>query len=76
MSNLRYGAFVRVVNLLDTKNCNQVFTTTGRCDAGAIDQSRSRQGNPVGENDVSTFFDRPQFFGTRRTINAGIRVNF
>ncbi len=76
ISNLRYGAFVRVVNLLDTKNCNQVFTTTGRCDAGAIDQSRRRQGNPVGENSPSTLFDRPQFFGTRRTINAGIRVNF
>jgi len=76
IANLRYGAFVRVNNLLDTQNCIQVFATTGRCDAGAVDQSRSRQGNPVGENAPSTFFDRPQFFGPRRSINAGLRVNF
>jgi outer membrane receptor protein involved in Fe transport len=76
LSNVRLGAFVRVANLLDSKNCNQVFTTTGRCDAGTVDQSRARQGNPVGENDVSTFFDRPQFFGRRRSINAGVRLNF
>ena len=76
IANMRYGVFTRIVNLLDTKNCLQVFGSTGRCDAGTIDQSASRQGNAVGENTASTFFDRPQFFGVRRTINAGIRVNF
>lgn len=76
VANLRYGAFVRVVNLTDRKNCIQVFVTTGRCDAGTIDQSRARQGNTVGENVSSTFFDRPSYFGTRRSIFAGLRVNF
>jgi outer membrane receptor protein involved in Fe transport len=76
VGNLRYGAFVRIANLLDTKNCIQVFPTTGRCDAGTVDQSRSRQGNAVGEGEVSTFFDRPQYFGERRSVNAGLRLSF
>jgi outer membrane receptor protein involved in Fe transport len=76
IANLGYGAFVRVVNLTDRKNCIQVYVTTGRCDAGTIDQNRARQGNTVGENVSSTFFDRPSFFGTRRSIFAGVRVNF
>ncbi len=76
VANLGYGAFVRVVNLTDRKNCIQVYVTTGRCDAGAIDQNRARQGNTVGENVSSTYFDRPSFYGTRRSIFAGVRVNF
>jgi outer membrane receptor protein involved in Fe transport len=76
VGNLRYGAFVRIANLFDTQNCIQVYTTTGRCDAGTIDQSRSRQGNTVGQETVSTFFNRPQYFGERRSVNAGIRLSF
>lgn len=76
IANLRYGAFVRVINLTDRKNCVQVFQTTGRCDAGTVDQNRARQGNSVGENASSTFFNRPSFFGARRSIFAGVRVNF
>ncbi|MEK6767900.1 MAG: TonB-dependent receptor [Gemmatimonadota bacterium] len=76
VGNLLYGAFVRVTNVLDAKNCVQVFATTGRCDAGTIDQSRSRQGNTVGEGEVSTFFNRAQYFGDRREVNAGLRVSF
>jgi outer membrane receptor protein involved in Fe transport len=76
VGNLRYGAFVRVANLFDTQNCIQVFASTGRCDAGTIDQSRARQGNAVTEETVSTFFDRPQYYGERRSVNAGIRLSF
>jgi outer membrane receptor protein involved in Fe transport len=76
VGNLRYGAFVRVANLFDRQNCIQVFATTGQCDAGTIDQSRARQGNSVGENTVSTFFNRPQYYGDRRSVNAGLRVSF
>ncbi|MFN2398041.1 MAG: TonB-dependent receptor domain-containing protein, partial [Gemmatimonadaceae bacterium] len=76
LANLRYGVFVRVVNLLDRKNCIQVFVTTGRCDAGTIDQRRARQGNPVGDNTASTYFDRPSFFGPRRSVYAGAKVTF
>ncbi len=77
IGNLLYGAFVRVDNLLDTKNCIQVFESTGRCDAGTIDQNQARQGNAVSTLQVnSTFFDRPQFFDQRRRIAVGARLSF
>lgn len=77
VGNVFYGVFARIDNLLDTENCIQPFETTGRCDAGTIDQTRSLQGNSVGADQVnSTFFDRPQIFGPRRQINFGIRASF
>lgn len=76
MSNVRLGAFVQIRNLLDRKNCIQVYATTGRCDAGAYDQSTSRNGNSIGEGASSTEYNRPSYYGARRNINAGLRVNF
>ncbi|HET7038356.1 MAG TPA: TonB-dependent receptor [Gemmatimonadales bacterium] len=76
ISNIRAGAFVRVANLLNTRNCIQVFPSTGRCDGGTPDQSRDRQGNTVGEGTFSTYFDRPQFYTSGREINAGLRFDF
>ncbi|MEX0691863.1 MAG: hypothetical protein WD934_04580, partial [Gemmatimonadales bacterium] len=75
-ANVRAGAFVRINNLTDRRDCVQVFPSTGRCDGGSPDQSRSRQGNAVGEGTNSTFFDRPQFFTSGRSINAGLRLDF
>ncbi len=78
IANLRYGVFLRVVNLFDRINCQQVFTSTGDCDAGSPDQSRAREGNTFsGLGDISsTFLDRPQYQGPRRSINFGARVTF
>ena len=58
VANVRYGAFVRVDNLLDRRNCSQVFTSTGNCERGATAQARLRAGNFTGESEGSTFFDR------------------
>jgi len=71
-----YSAFIQIDNLFDRKNCLQPLPATGRCDAGSVDQGRSRQGNPVGESATTTFFDRPQLFGPRRQMNVGVRVDF
>lgn len=77
IGNVLHGVFVRVENVFDIKNCIQVFETTGRCDAGTIDQNRSLQGNSTSPDNVSsTFFDRPHFFGQRRQINLGFRSSF
>jgi hypothetical protein len=77
IGNVLYGAFLRVDNLFDVKNCIQVYPSTGTCDAGTIYQTRSRQGNSVSPNQVnSTFFDRPHQFGPRRRISVGIRMTF
>ncbi len=74
--NARYGFFVDIFNVTDQLNCLQVFESSGDCFDGAEDQNRRRAGNTVGTNTDSTFFDRPQFIGQRRTITAGIRVVF
>ena len=76
LATARYGVFVRVVNLTNEKNCIQPFPTTGRCDAGTVDQRRSRQGNTVTEAVASTFFDRPTFFDVRRQIYTGVSLSF
>ena len=77
VANVRYEAFVQVNNLFDKENCRQVFSTTGRCDEGAVDQDRRRQGNQLAPNAAtSTFFDRPYFQGERRTIMGGLRLAF
>jgi hypothetical protein len=76
LSNVQYGLFVRVNNLFDQKNCLQVFVTTGRCDAGTIDQDRARNGNAVGSDSPSTYFDRAGYYAERRTAFAGLRVRF
>ena len=69
--NARYGFFVDIFNVTDQLNCIQVFESSGDCFDGAEDQSRRRAGNTVGTNTDSTFFDRPQFIGQRRTVTAG-----
>jgi outer membrane receptor protein involved in Fe transport len=76
LANIRAGAFVRINNLTDRRDCVQVFPSTGRCDGGSPDQSRDRQGNTVGEGTASTYFDRPQFFTSGRSFNAGLRLDF
>jgi hypothetical protein len=75
VGNMLYGGFVRVSNLFDRRNCIQVFASTGRCDAGTVDQSGRRQGNTT-TSESSSFYDRPWYYSSQRSINAGIRVSF
>jgi hypothetical protein len=78
ISNVQYGLFVRWVNVFDTKNCQQVFTSTGDCVGGSPDQSRAREGNTISANTniSSTFLDRPHYFGPRMSVNFGVRASF
>ena len=71
-----YKFFLLATNITDRKNCLQPLQTTGQCDVGAPDQSRRRHGNTTGIGTSSTYFDRPQLYGPRRTINFGLRVEF
>lgn len=76
LGNVRYGAFLQVVNLTDRENCVQVSPASGRCDGGAFDFLRRRTGNPVGESISSTSLDRPWWIGQRRSIRTGLRLAF
>ncbi len=73
--NVNYSAFFRVANLLDRKNCAQVFANTGNCDAGLRDFQNRRVGN-TGDVTTSTGFDQPEFIGARRSLFTGITVSF
>lgn len=73
--NVNYSAFFRVSNLLDRKNCAQVFVNTGKCDAGLRDFQNRRVGN-TGDVTTSTGYDQPEFIGARRSLFAGITVSF
>jgi outer membrane receptor protein involved in Fe transport len=75
LTNLQWGVFLRVSNLLDKVNCQQVYATTGLCDAGRVDQSRRNNGNTIG-NATSTYLDRASYYGPRRSINFGALVSF
>lgn len=72
---VRYSGFLRVSNLLDRKNCVQVFVNTGTCDNGLRDFSNRRIGN-TGDASTSTSFDQPEYVGSRRSLATGITVNF
>ena len=76
LANLRFGAFLRVVNLLDQQVCQQVFPSTGVCDTGTVDQRRVPRTYVYESSATSTFFDRPQYYGPRRSFNFGLRVQF
>ena len=77
VSNLHYGFTLQVLNVTDRQNCVEVFVTTGQCTQGAVDVARQRQGNPVAADAITTtFLDRAQYFGPRRSIQAGLRVLF
>jgi len=77
ISNLRYGLTVQVLNVTDRHNCIQVFPSTGECTVGTVDQGRNREGNAISADAVSsTYLNHPEYFGARRSIQAGLRVSF
>ncbi len=42
-----------------------------------MDTSRNREGNTLAADVVTTtYLHRPQFYGARRSVQAGIRVSF
>ena len=75
LSNLQWGVFLRVTNLLDKVNCQQVYASTGNCIGGTVDQDRRRNGN-VSVVNTTTYYDRASYFGPRRSINFGARMSF
>lgn len=77
-ANLRYGVFLNITNLLNRKNCLQVFPSTGRCDSGAITAARLQQiaASAAGENTISQIWDRPDMVSRPRAVNFGVRVSF
>ena len=64
-SNNRISVFARVINIFDRLNVLTVFSATGKPDL-------PQKGLPG----TSTFYNRPHYYGARRTIDLGVRLSF
>jgi hypothetical protein len=75
--NARYGISVRVTNIFNIRNCEQVFANTGNCDTGIRDFSQRRVGNQGTTSlGTSTNTDNPQNVGALRQFFTGFTVSF
>lgn len=66
-AGLRYGFFARIFNLLDRKNPLTVYAETG---------SPTDPGPTASTTQTSTYYDRPHYYGPRRSIDIGFRLYF
>ncbi|MCD6166752.1 TonB-dependent receptor [bacterium] len=71
--NLKYSIFLKVSNLFDQKNENQVYLDTGR--AGYTLVSRYA-GDVQGVNTLEDFLNRPDFYSEPRRVVVGITIGF
>jgi hypothetical protein len=73
---VNYGLFFRVSNLFNTTNCLQVFSSSGNCDSGGINEDRLRAGGVASTFSISQSWDRADYLGTPRWASFGLRLNF
>lgn len=64
-NNNRFSVFARIINIMDRLNPLTVYSATGKPDL-------PQKGSPG----TSTFFNRPHYYGARRTIDLGVRLSF
>lgn len=83
IANIRYGAFLRITNLFDTKNCMTVFQSTGQCDTGSLASVRlfpsAAPGTAASYPEtgyLTTHMDRPHMMAGRRHITTGLQISF
>ena len=69
-----FSVFLKIYNLLDTANENDVFTDTGR--AGYTLELTRNQARPRGVNTIQEYFTRPDFYSAPRQIILGFSYTF
>lgn len=74
VAGTKFSVFLKIYNLFDTLNENDVFGDTGR--AGyTLDLTRN-QAPPRGVNTLQQFFTRPDFYSAPRQIILGAEFSF
>lgn len=68
----KLSVFLKVYNLLDTKNAQSVFTDTGLPN---YTLSSVRDPQPQGVNTLDEYFTRPDFYTAPREILVGFQIN-
>lgn len=71
---LQASLFLKVYNVFDTANENDVFGDTGRA-SYTLELTRAQEA-PRGVNTLQEFFTRPDFYSPPRQISLGASVNF
>ncbi len=70
---LYVNAFLLVYNVLDIRNENSVYSTTGRANA---DLNTKFAGDVNGLNTIDEFIKNPGMYSTPRQVRLGLRVSF
>ncbi|MFQ5651097.1 MAG: TonB-dependent receptor domain-containing protein [bacterium] len=70
---LNYSFFLRVFNLTDRKNEQNVYDDTGRA---GFSISKLQEGEPRGINTLEEFIIRPDFYSAPRRLETGVSVSF
>jgi hypothetical protein len=65
---------VRVTNLFNITNCQQVFNNTGGCDTGQRETAQRSEGNGSGTSTTSR--DQPEYRSQNLRFNTGITITF
>lgn len=68
------SVFVKIYNLFDTANENDVYSDTGR--AGYTLQATQQQSAPRGVNTIAEFYTRPDFYSSPRQVIVGAQLDF
>ncbi len=74
ISNNYLSVFLKVYNLFDTANENDVFTDTGR--AGYTLELTRQQAQPRGVNTIEEYYTRPDYYSAPRSIVLGLGYTF
>ena len=74
LSDLTYSFFVKIYNLFDTQNENNVYTDTGRSGYSLIPHYVPDVG--IFPAELSDYLNRPQYYSEPRRILMGVSLDF
>ncbi len=68
--------FLRINNLIDTKNPTQVYTDTGQPDWSLAEQQQLRIGGPHPVSSVQDWYTKPNYYSEPRRVELGTTISF
>ncbi len=71
-----FSIFLRINNLLDTKNATQVFTDTGQPDWSLEEQQKLRINTPSKISSIQDWYVRPNYYSEPRRVELGTTISF
>jgi hypothetical protein len=70
------SVFLRIDNLLDTKNANQVYSDTGQPDWSVAEQQTIRVNPPQNVATIQDWYTRPFYYSNPRSVEFGSSISF